>query len=141
MRVFGYVVVRSGPRSRDRSWVRRSWPEKGRDAVMTAPEARPEPCLYPVIDRIERVERAGEHRVVRPAQVSDASSTWVVRAQDGEAEQVLAEIDVAIREGLDPHTHAQALYARALCELVLGDVSRAVGVARELSVYCREHGF
>jgi diguanylate cyclase (GGDEF)-like protein len=108
---------------------------------MTAPEARPEPCLYPVIDRIERVDRAGEHRVVRPAQVSDASSTWVVRAQDGEAEQVLAEIDVAIREGLDPHTHAQALYARALCELVLGDVSRAVGVARELSVYCREHGF
>jgi diguanylate cyclase (GGDEF)-like protein len=98
---------------------------------MTVPDAYPE-LQYPP------EERQAEPRVTPIS--SSIRSDWVVRAQDGEAEQVLAEIDSAISNGLEPLSHAKALYARALCELVLGDVPQAIGVARELTVLCRELG-
>ena len=101
---------------------------------MTVPDAYPELQYPPAEPRVES-------RVTRTTAISPSvRSDWVVRAQDGEAEQVLAEIDSAIAGGLEPYSHAKALYARALCELVLGDVPQAIGVARELTVLCRELG-
>jgi diguanylate cyclase (GGDEF)-like protein len=63
---------------------------------------------------------------------------WVVRAQDGQADQVLAEIDLAGRAGLEPRTRARALYAQALCLMMLGRNGTAVRVARELTGLCRD---
>jgi diguanylate cyclase (GGDEF)-like protein len=64
--------------------------------------------------------------------------SWVVRAQDGEAAQVLAEIESELRGGLDPRARPGALYAQALCLLVLGRVRAAIPVAWELTALCRE---
>jgi diguanylate cyclase (GGDEF)-like protein len=116
---------------------------------MTAPDAFPElryPALVtrppdrladrhlasltsPLDDPVESVESASSSRV---------GLDWVVRAQDGEADQVLAEIDLAIHTGLEPRTHARALYAQALCLLMLNEGPTAVRVARELSSLCRD---
>ncbi len=63
---------------------------------------------------------------------------WVVRAQDGEASQVLPEIDLAIHAGLEPGAYARALYAQALCLMMLNDGPTAIRVARELSSLCWE---
>jgi diguanylate cyclase (GGDEF)-like protein len=100
---------------------------------VTASDAFPEVSYLPT-------EHQPERRAARPPDFSSRiRSDWVVRAQDGEAQQVLAEIDLAIREGgLDPRSHTQALYARTLCELVLGDIPTAIQVARELRELCRE---
>jgi diguanylate cyclase (GGDEF)-like protein len=65
---------------------------------------------------------------------------WVVRAQDGEAREVLAEVGRAIRAGLPPRAVVRALYAQALCLLMLGDCSSAVVVARRLTSLCRDLG-
>jgi len=78
--------------------------------------------------------RASRSGVISPQVRAD----WVVRAQDGQAQQVLIEIDLAMSEGLDPHSQTKALYARALCELVLGDVPAAIVIARELTALCRD---
>jgi diguanylate cyclase (GGDEF)-like protein len=78
-----------------------------------------------------------------PTDSPDVSSSrigldWVVRAQDGEAREVLAEIDLAIRAGLEPRARARALYAQALCLMMLNEGPTAVRVARELSSLCRD---
>jgi diguanylate cyclase (GGDEF)-like protein len=65
---------------------------------------------------------------------------WVVRAQDGEAAQVLAEVELALRAELDPRSRTRVLYAQALCLLMLGQQRSAVSVARELTNLCRDLG-
>ncbi len=65
---------------------------------------------------------------------------WVVRAQDGEATTVLAEVELALRTDLDPRSRTRVLYAQALCLGVLGEDRAAVSVARELTDLCRELG-
>jgi diguanylate cyclase (GGDEF)-like protein len=105
---------------------------------MTASEASPD------IQYAHLVARApGRASTRRPSARGEASarwvsSEWVVRAQDGEARQVLAEIDRALLGGLDPRAQARALYAQALCLMMVGEGATAVGVARELSGLCRD---
>ena len=113
---------------------------------MSAPDAYPELSYVPLSDR--ETDRLGDRqtdrqsdRLSQPVATSSMiGSDWVVRAQDGQARQVLGEIEVAVRAGLDPRSHARALYARALCLMVLGEGTQAVGVARELSALCRDLG-
>lgn len=116
---------------------------------MTAPDAYPELRYLPLATRLQ--DRLADRHLASLAISPDESSEqpgsspsskigldWVVRAQDGEASQVLAEINLAIRTGLEPRTHARALYAQALCLMMLNDGATAVRVARELSGLCRE---
>jgi len=106
---------------------------------MTTPDAYPELHYLPISERPG--QRLTDRRTNRPpATSSKIRSDWVVRAQDGQARQVLAEIDAAVRAGLEPRSYTRALYARALSHAALGDVRTAVDVARELSVLCRELG-
>jgi diguanylate cyclase (GGDEF)-like protein len=71
---------------------------------------------------------------------SQIRGDWVVRAQDGEASTVLAEVEMALRTDLDPRSRTRALYAQALCLLMLGEERAAVSVARELTDLCRDLG-
>src|SRR5689334_23732726 len=114
---------------------------------MTASDAYPELRYPPLVTRLpDRL--ADRHLASLPNSPADSTECvepssrigldWVVRAQDGEASQVLAEIDLAIRTGLEPRTYARALYAQALCLMMLNDGSTAVRVARELSTLCRD---
>ena len=109
---------------------------------MTASDAYPELRYPPLVTRLpDRL--ADRHLASLPSSPVEAPSSrvgldWVVRAQDGEADQVLAEIDLAIRAGLEPRTYARALYAQALCLMMLNDGPTAVRVARELSTLCRD---
>jgi diguanylate cyclase (GGDEF)-like protein len=117
---------------------------------MSTPDAYPEMSYLPASDlQIDRHagrpgERQSNRESDRAAQPASAPSMiradWVVRAQDGQAREVLAEIELAVRAGLEPRSLARALYARALCLMVLGEGSHAVDVARELTVLCRELG-
>ncbi|GLY33312.1 GGDEF domain-containing protein [Kineosporia sp. NBRC 101731] len=72
--------------------------------------------------------------------VLEARQDWVVRAQDGFAEDVLAEVEQALRSVPEPHAHAAALYVQGLCLMTLGETSIAVTVARELIALCRRTG-
>ena len=65
---------------------------------------------------------------------------WVVRAQDGEAAQVLTEVEAALERGLEPRVRVTALYAQAISLLMLGDNATAVRVARDLTALCRDLG-
>ena len=65
---------------------------------------------------------------------------WVVRAQDGDATTVLAEVEMALRTDLDPRSRTRVLYAQALCLLMLGEGRAALSVARELTDLCRDLG-
>ncbi|HST81171.1 MAG TPA: GGDEF domain-containing protein [Kineosporiaceae bacterium] len=114
---------------------------------MTASDAYPELRYPPLVTRLpdrlaDRHLASLPNSPVEPADHAEPSSRigldWVVRAQDGEASQVLAEIDLAIRTGLAPRTYARALYAQALCLMMLNEGSTAVRVARELSTLCRD---
>ena len=116
---------------------------------MSAPDAYSADLSYPRPLATRTPERPVEWHVVRANEVpltsglaaEDSSRIgldWVVRAQDGEAAQVLAEIDLADRAGLEPRTKARALYAQALCLMMLGDNSMAIRVVRELTGLCRE---
>jgi diguanylate cyclase (GGDEF)-like protein len=96
---------------------------------VTAPDAFPELQTPPRL----RTARAATASRVRP--------DWVVRAQDGEAAEVLAEIEQALRGRIDVRSRTQALYAQALCLVMLGRGRPAVNVARELAGLCREQGF
>jgi diguanylate cyclase (GGDEF)-like protein len=71
---------------------------------------------------------------------SDDRDRWVVRAQDGAADEVLAEIEAELRTGIGARARTGALYAQAICLLVLGRVRSAIPVARELAALCREQG-
>jgi diguanylate cyclase (GGDEF)-like protein len=102
------------------------------EVSMTAPDAYPELRSAPTSPSDSRPRRSTSSARVR--------ADWVVRAQDGEAELVLAEIELALGAGLDPRPRARALYARALCLLMLGQGREAVGVARELTALCRDLG-
>lgn len=110
---------------------------------MSAPDAFPELRYPPLADQEtdQQPDHPAERHRGRPVATSPMiGSDWVMRAQDGEARPVLAEIELAVRAGLDPRTQARALYARALCLMVLGEGAAAVAVARELSALCRELG-
>jgi diguanylate cyclase (GGDEF)-like protein len=115
---------------------------------MTTPDAYPEVRYPPLATRLPD-RHADRHLANLPTgpsvgadPSSDASSRigldWVVRAQDGDARQVLAEIDQAVHNGLEPRTRARALYAQALCLMMEGQGAGAVRVARELSQLCRD---
>jgi diguanylate cyclase (GGDEF)-like protein len=71
-----------------------------------------------------------------------AAADWLVRAQDGQAAAVLAEIDAALADGrdLDPALRARAQYAQAIALSLLGDGARAVDVGRALCARCAELG-
>jgi diguanylate cyclase (GGDEF)-like protein len=116
---------------------------------MTAPDAYPELSYLPLGQPPARPdqpsadrpgERHAERRGSRPVLPSVIPADWVVRAQDGEASKVLIEIEIAVRNGLEPRDLTRALYVRALCLAVLGEGTTAVGVARELSALCRDLG-
>jgi diguanylate cyclase (GGDEF)-like protein len=71
----------------------------------------------------------------------DASNTaWVSRAQDGHAEEVLAELEQVLREEQPPRHRAKGLYAQALALNMLGRGEEAIDVARELCTLCRDLG-
>jgi diguanylate cyclase (GGDEF)-like protein len=96
---------------------------------MTIPDAWPE--LHPVS---AAPRRTAAQSVISP----EVGSEWVARSQDGEAGQVLAEIDREIGGGLDQRSYARALYARSLCQMVLGDAQAALRSAGELNDLCAE---
>jgi diguanylate cyclase (GGDEF)-like protein len=111
------------------------------------PDVRYPPLATRMPDRLadhRPTSRSTGTSVASVSSTAEASSRigldWVVRAQDGESEQVLYEIDLALRAGLEPRTKARALYAQALCLMMLGDCTRAIQVARELSTICRDLG-
>ena len=115
---------------------------------MTTPDAYPELRYPPLVTRLP--DRLADRHLaslatsqVAAVEPEESSSSrigldWVVRAQDGEANQVLAEINLAIHAGLEPRTQARALYAQALCLMMLNQGAAAVRVARELSSLCRD---
>jgi diguanylate cyclase (GGDEF)-like protein len=115
---------------------------------MTAPDAYPELRYPPLVTRLpdrlaDRHLASLANSTSAPAESAESPSSrigldWVVRAQDGEARQVLTEIDLAIGAGLEPRTHARALYAQALSLMMLNEGAAAVRVARELSALCRD---
>jgi diguanylate cyclase (GGDEF)-like protein len=116
---------------------------------MSTPDASPELWYLPLVTRrpdrltdrhlASLVSSAAPVEAGGPAPDSSrVGRDWVVRAQDGEADQVLAEIDRAILTGLEPRSLARALYAQALCLMMLNRGAAAVRVARELSSLCRE---
>jgi diguanylate cyclase (GGDEF)-like protein len=109
---------------------------------MSAPDAYPELSFVPLSDwqADRQTDRPGDRQGEPIPASSMVGSDWVVRSQDGQARQVLAEIELAVRTGLDPRSLARALYARALCLMVLGEGSQAVDVARELTALCRDLG-
>ncbi|GAB6897330.1 GGDEF domain-containing protein [Kineosporia succinea] len=85
----------------------------------------------------------GAHVRWSPDAVLEARQDWVVRAQDGFAEDVLAEVEQAlpaVTPEQAPRAHAAALYVQALCLMTLGETSIAVMVARELIALCRRAG-
>jgi diguanylate cyclase (GGDEF)-like protein len=84
--------------------------------------------------------RASTLSFEEPSTPARTQPDWVVRAQDGEARQVLGEIEAALRAGLDPRPRTRALYAQALCLLMLGQSRAAIPVARELSTLCFDLG-
>ncbi len=113
-------------------------PWRGGGVAMTAPDAYSE---------VSSIEIGTTSRPSRPSALPSqptaavpGGANWVVRAQDGEAAQVLAEVDLALRGRLEPRSQAQALYARTLCHLVLGNIPTAIEVARELTALCRRLG-
>lgn len=65
---------------------------------------------------------------------------WVVRAQDGRATEVLAEVCAALDPDADPALRAPALYAQAVALQVLGRPQDAVPVVRALCALCRDLG-
>jgi diguanylate cyclase (GGDEF)-like protein len=69
-----------------------------------------------------------------------ARPDWIVRAQDGLAEDVLVEVEQALRAPTEPRAHAAALYVQALCLMMLGETTIAVMVIRELIAFCRDSG-
>ena len=82
----------------------------------------------------------------RPGPAPGASSPaqppgedWVPRAQSGQAHEVLAEIDTALRAGLPPRQQVPALFARAVAWANLGSLVQAISAARELCTLCRQH--
>ena|GEM_PF-2260477 len=71
----------------------------------------------------------------------DAShAEWVARAQDGHAEEVLAELERVLRGPQPPRERVGGLYAQALALRILGRGEQAVEVARELCTLCRDLG-
>jgi len=70
--------------------------------------------------------------------VLQAHPDWVVRAQDGYAADVLAEVEQALRVSPAPRARAAALYVQALCLMQLGETPIALMVARETVAFCRE---
>jgi len=76
------------------------------------------------------------------ADTSAVASDWLVRAQDGQAAGVLAEIEAALARDLDlePLVRVRARYAQAIALSLLGDGSAAVAVGRELCALCRDLG-
>ncbi|MBT0769233.1 GGDEF domain-containing protein [Kineosporia sp. J2-2] len=82
----------------------------------------------------------GAHLRWTSAAVLAARPDWVVRAQDGFAEDVLAEVEEALRAGPEPCARTAALYVQALCLMTLGETPIAVMVTRELIALCRSTG-
>jgi diguanylate cyclase (GGDEF)-like protein len=69
------------------------------------------------------------------------ATEWLVRAQDGQAAAVLAEIEAALREErLESVVLVRARYAQAISMSMLGRGADAVRVGRELVDVCRELG-
>ncbi len=94
-------------------------------------------------DRLGRVLRSA---VPAPAGPQDGGGApdvdrWVVHAQDGRAEEVLARTaNPALLAGLTPERRGRALYARALAHLLLGHDDEATRDAVGLVAFCRDHG-
>jgi diguanylate cyclase (GGDEF)-like protein len=66
---------------------------------------------------------------------------WGIRAQDGLAQDVLAEVEAALaRPGLDPAVRVQVLYAQAIALHMLRRNLEAVPVAEELCALCHDLG-
>jgi diguanylate cyclase (GGDEF)-like protein len=65
---------------------------------------------------------------------------WVVRAQDGRAEEVLAEVAVVLEGDTSPSVRVRALYAQAIALRLLGRTEDAVRVVHALSSLCRDLG-
>jgi diguanylate cyclase (GGDEF)-like protein len=65
---------------------------------------------------------------------------WVVRAQDGHAEEVLAEIDNVLCGNPEPVTRGWALYAQAIALSVMDDTGPALASARALCALCHDLG-
>ncbi|MCE0537299.1 GGDEF domain-containing protein [Kineosporia rhizophila] len=82
----------------------------------------------------------GTHRPWSSQAVLEARADWVVRAQDGFAEDVLAEVEQALRSPIEPRAHAAALFVQALSLMMLNETPIAVMVARELVALCRDTG-
>ncbi len=71
---------------------------------------------------------------------SPAATEWIVRAQDGQAGEVLSEVGRVLAAGAEPPLRVRALYAQAIALQVLGRTEDAVTVARELIAACRDLG-
>ena len=65
---------------------------------------------------------------------------WVVRAQDGQAAQVVREVGAALTHDGDPFLRVDGLYARAVALHLLRRTHEAIGDARELVALCRDLG-
>lgn len=70
----------------------------------------------------------------------DVGADWVVRAQDGQAAAVIAEVDAVLSGDPSAGTRVRALYARAIALQLEGSTALAVGSARELAGLCRDLG-
>lgn len=67
-----------------------------------------------------------------------SGADWVVRAQDGRAEEVLAEVAALLETDLPPTVRVRALYAQAIALRLLGRGEDAVRVVHALTALCRD---
>lgn len=67
-----------------------------------------------------------------------SGADWVVSAQDGRADEVLAEVADVLDADVSPLVRVQALYAQAIALRVLGRVREATEAARTLTALCRD---
>lgn len=65
---------------------------------------------------------------------------WVVRAQGGRAEEVLAEVAMVLEADVPPPVRVRALYAQAMALHLLGRTEDAVRVVHALGALCRDLG-
>jgi len=112
-------------------------------AEPTSPSAPPEavrPGTSPGGTQSLEVPLPGSAQAPTDRSESSRGPQWVVRAQDGHAEEVLAEIDTVLAGDPEPMTQAWALYAQAIALSVLEDTGPALAAARALCALCHDLG-
>jgi hypothetical protein len=84
---------------------------------------------------------APDARTGTAADAPTAVTDWLVRAQDGQAAAVLAEIEGTLgRLDIDPQVRVRARYVQAIALSMVGDRAEAVAVGRHLCDLCQDLG-